>query len=68
VLSNRGDAEGNPPLIEWLRRYARLVRVSVITVAEMHRGLILLETKIAPLSDRRVKARTQARLARKRAW
>lgn len=68
VLSNRGDAEGNATLIEWLRRYARQVRVSVVTVAEMHRGLILLEAKVATLSDRKVKARAQASLSRKRAW
>jgi len=68
VLSNRGDVEGDPNLVEWLRRYARLVRVSVVTVAEMHRGLILLEDKVAALTDRKVKAREQRRLAWKRAW
>ncbi len=68
VLSNRGDVDANPVLAEWLRRYARLVRVSVVTVAEMHRGLILLEARLATLSDREVKSRAQARLSRKRAW
>jgi len=68
VLSNRGDVEGDPNLVEWLRRYARLVRVSVVTVAEMRRGLILLESKVASLSDRKVKAREQSRPARKQAW
>ncbi len=68
VLSNRGDVEGDPNLVEWLRRYAGLVRLSVVTVAEMHRGLILMEAKIAALSDRKVKIREQRRFARKRAW
>ena len=68
VLSNRGDVEGDPNLVAWLRRYAGRVRVSVVTVAEMRRGLILLEIKVAAVADRKVKAREQARLARKRAW
>ncbi len=68
VLSNRGAVERDPNLVEWLRRYAALVRVSVITVAEMRRGLILLEVKAEALTDRKVKARAQARLARKRVW
>jgi hypothetical protein len=37
-------------------------------VAEIRRGLLLLEVKAAVLTDRKVKAREQARLARKRAW
>jgi predicted nucleic acid-binding protein len=68
VLSNRGDVEGDPNLVAWLRRYARLVRVSVVTVAEMRRGLILLEIRIARLTDHTVKVRQQLRLERKRAW
>jgi predicted nucleic acid-binding protein len=68
VLSNRGNVEGDPNLVAWLRRYAGLVRISVVTVAEMHRGLILLEAKVAALTDRKVKGREQARLVRKRAW
>ena len=68
VLSHRADAHANPPVAEWLRRYAGLLRISVVTMAEMHRGLILLETKIEALSDGRVKARKHARLTRKRAW
>lgn len=60
VLSNRGAVERDPNLVEWLRRYASLVRVSVITVAEMRRGLILLEVRAAALTDRKVKAREQA--------
>jgi predicted nucleic acid-binding protein len=68
VLSNRRDVEGDKTLVRWLQRYSGLVRVSVVTVAEMHRGLILLERKIAALTDRRVAAREQARVAPKRAW
>jgi predicted nucleic acid-binding protein len=68
VLSNRGDVEADPNLVEWLRRNARLVRISVVTVAEMRRGLFLLEARIAATADRKVRAREQARLDRKRAW
>jgi predicted nucleic acid-binding protein len=68
VLSNCGALEADPTLVVWFRRYAGLVRVSVVTVAEMHRGLILLEARIAALSDRKGQAREQARLVKKRAW
>jgi predicted nucleic acid-binding protein len=68
IVSNRGDVEGNPRLLEWLRRYGSLVRVSVITVAEMHRGLILLRQKIARLPGQKAKNREGARLARKERW
>lgn len=68
VLSNRSDAEGDLNVAEWLRRYAGRVRVSVVTVAEMHRGLILLEAKAASIADRRARARMAAGLATRRSW
>lgn len=68
VLSNRGDVEADPNRVEWLRRNARLVRISVATVAEMRRGLFLLEARIVATADRKVRAREQARLDWKRAW
>lgn len=68
VLSNRGDVERNPNLVTWLRRHAGLVRVSVISLAEMHRGLILLERRTEALTDKKVRQREELRLARKRAW
>ncbi len=68
VLSNRGDVEADPKLVEWLRLNARLVRISVVMVAEMRRGLFLLEARIAATADRKVRARAQARLDWKRAW
>lgn len=67
IISNRGDRD-HPHVAEWLQRYAALLRVSVITVAEMRRGLALMEQKIASITDRNVKAREQARVARKAAW
>jgi predicted nucleic acid-binding protein len=67
-LSNRGDVEADPKLVEWLRLNARLVRISVVMVAEMRRGLFLLEARIAATADRKVRARAQARLDWKRAW
>jgi len=67
VLSNRGHVEGDPNLIEWLRRDAGLVRMSVVTVVEMRRGLLLMEARITALTYRKVKFGDQQRLARKRA-
>ena len=68
VLSNRGSAEGNPALVTWLRRYGRLIRISVVTMAEMRRGLILLETKMAALAGTRAMLREQERLTQETAW
>ncbi len=68
VLSNRARAEGDASLILWLRRYARLVRVSVVTVAEMRRGLVLMEVRLDAMTDRKVRLRERQRLARKQAW
>jgi toxin FitB len=45
VLSNRNDVDGNPDVGEWLLRFASHVRISVVTIAEMHCGLLLLEAK-----------------------
>ena len=68
VLSNRRDAEGDPNVAIWFQRYARRVRISVVTVAEMHRGLLLLEEKAGAGTDRKLKARLAAALRHKRAW
>lgn len=68
VLSNRGDVEANPNLVEWLRLNAGRVRISVVTVAEMRRGLFRLEARIAAAADRKVRMREQARLDWKQAW
>jgi toxin FitB len=68
VLSNRSDAEGDPNVAEWLRRYAGLIRVSVVTIAEMHRGLILLEARAAAIVDRKARARMIAGLRVRRRW
>lgn len=68
VLSNRGAVERDPNLVRWLRRHAGQVRVSVITIAEMRRGLLLLDIRTGAIGDRTVRAREAGRLARKRAW
>jgi len=68
VLSNRGVTATDPHLREWLRRSAGRVRISVITIAEMRRGLILLETRVSTLADRAARSRQRSRLAGKRAW
>jgi predicted nucleic acid-binding protein len=68
VLSNQRDAIGDPNVAIWFQRYARRIRVSVVTVAEMHRGLLLLEQRAAAAADPKVKARLTAALRPKRAW
>jgi predicted nucleic acid-binding protein len=68
VLSNRRDAVGNPNVATWFQRYARRIRISVVTVAEMHRGLLLLEIQSAAATDLKAKARLTAALQPKRAW
>jgi predicted nucleic acid-binding protein len=68
VISNRGRIARDPHLSEWLRRFAAVVRISVITVAEMKRGLLMLEAKVASLSDRKVAQRERERLANKQEW
>ena len=68
VLSNRTTIDGDPNFAEWLLRYAAVVRVSVVTIAEMHRGLVLLESEAAATVDRRVRSRTLTKLRRKRDW
>jgi toxin FitB len=68
VLSNRSDAEGDPNVAEWLRSHARHVHVSVVSIAEMHRGLILLEKKAEAATDRRARARMTRGLQAKHRW
>ena len=68
VLSNRHDAVGDPRVAAWFRRYAGRIRISVVTVAEMHRGLLLLEAKADAATDPAAQARLAAALRRRRAW
>jgi len=68
VLSNRRDAEGERHVAIWFQRYASLIRVSVVTVAEMHRGLLLLERTADAAGDRKAKMRLTGALKSKRAW
>jgi predicted nucleic acid-binding protein len=67
VLSNRSDARRDPNVRAWLRRYSRLIRISVVTIAEMHRGLLLLEARIAA-ADGTPRNTMTAALRSKRAW
>ena len=67
VLSNRSDARRDPNVREWLRRYSRLIRISVVTIAEMHRGLLLLEARIAA-ADGKLRTKMTAALRSKPAW
>lgn len=68
MLSNRGQVAADPNLVRWLRHHAARLGISVVTLAEMRRGLLLLQARIADLDDRRVRAREHARLAAKQAW
>jgi predicted nucleic acid-binding protein len=67
VLSNRSDARRDPNVREWLRRYSRQIRISVVTIAEMHRGLLLVEARIAA-ADGKPRNTMTAALRSKRAW
>jgi predicted nucleic acid-binding protein len=68
VLSNRRDADENAVMGAWFRRYGRIARVSLVTVAAMDHGLLLLERKAAAASSRDARARMVASLRRKRLW
>lgn len=67
ILSNPAD-RNHPHVSEWFRRYAGRVCISVITVAEMRRGLMLLGQKTAAIKDRKVWEREQERLDHKVSW
>jgi hypothetical protein len=68
VLSRRGDQLPGSPVERWVRAYASLIRVSVITVAEVRRGLVLAQRKLDRAANARTRAREQAKLDGKIAW
>jgi predicted nucleic acid-binding protein len=68
VLSNPASAERDINVEQWLFRFANLVRLSVITIAEMRRGLALIEQRLEKSSSRSVRERERLRLSKKRAW
>jgi predicted nucleic acid-binding protein len=67
VLSNPGDLR-DENVVEWMRRNGTRICVSVITVTEMRRGLIMLQQKLARTTDQKVARRDRERLERKVAW
>ena len=67
VLSNRSDALRNPSVREWLQRNSILIRISVMTAAEMHRGLLLFEARIAA-ADSKLRKKMTTALQSKRGW
>lgn len=68
VLSRREDHGPGSPVARWIERHAGLIRVSVITLAEARRGLILLGRRIEGQADARVRAREGLKLRTKTAW
>lgn len=68
VLSNREALVEGSPASHWIQDNAHLIRISVITLAEMRRGLLLLADRVARLDDRRARDRERAKLDRKNAW
>jgi predicted nucleic acid-binding protein len=68
VLSNAASAERDANVAEWLFSFASLIRISVITIAEMRRGLVLIEQRIAKASTRNVRERERRRLSARQAW
>jgi toxin FitB len=68
ILSNRADADDNRQVAKWIKLYSGQIRISVITIAEMRRGLVLLEQRIDGIFDLKVRNREGLRLAHKREW
>src|SRR5690349_13331356 len=68
VLSNRETLRDGAPVARWLRAHAHLVRISVITIAEMRRGLVPRRAKIELTRDIRVRRRELSKLDLKVAW
>ena len=68
VLSNQRDVAGRTSTATWLKRYARRVRIGVVTIAEMHRGLLLLEARAAIVTEPESRRGHTASLRAKRAW
>jgi predicted nucleic acid-binding protein len=68
VLSNRTDARADPNVSIWLQRFGGRIRLSVVTVAEMHRGLLLLQARAGETADRKARTRLEVALRAKRKW
>ena len=68
VLSRSEVLATDEPVARWIRANADVIRISVITIAEMRRGLMLRADAVARLSDPRARRREQAKLDRKTAW
>lgn len=58
----------DPPVSQWIRRNAGLIRISAVTIAEVRRGLALEEFRIERLRDERAKRRDQGMLDLKTDW
>lgn len=68
VLSRRADQRPGSPVERWIRTYPSSIRVSVITLAEARRGLVLAQRKLDARPDARSRAREQEKLHEKTAW
>ena len=68
VLSRQSDQAPGSPVQRWIRLNAPLIRISVITVAESRRGLVIGQKKVDALADPRARGREQGKLDAKIAW
>lgn len=68
VLSRRGGQAAGSPVARWIGLHAPLIRVSVITIAEARRVLVLAQCKVDGLSQPTARRREQAKLDAKTAW
>lgn len=68
VLSRRSDQRPGSPVERWIKLNASLIRISVITIAEVKRGLLLEQRRLDELRDRRVQRREQAKQDVRLAW
>lgn len=64
--SSKDDPD--PPASRWIRRNARLIRFSAVTIAEVRRGLALEALRIERLKDLPARRRDQAVLDVKTGW
>ena len=68
VVSREGEEASRPDLGLWLAANAGRIRISVVTLAEMRRGIVLLRERVERLSAVDAFRRERERLKQKVAW
>lgn len=68
VLSRRSDQRPGSTVERWIGLYASRIRISVVTLAEVRRGLVMARQRLDRTPDAAVRTREEAKLATKVAW